>query len=93
MFKYDTVHGRFKGSVHTKDGKLVVDGNPISVFAEKDPANIPWGSTGASYVVESTVSHLHQNFVSIRARLTDEPTVCLGRLHHYRKVSLSKLRL
>ncbi|KAH9920879.1 glyceraldehyde-3-phosphate dehydrogenase [Epithele typhae] len=54
MFKYDTVHGRYKGTVETKDGKLVVDGNPISVFEEKDPSNIKWASVGAEYIVEST---------------------------------------
>ncbi|KAJ8468860.1 hypothetical protein ONZ45_g6373 [Pleurotus djamor] len=54
MLKYDSVHGRFKGTVEAKDGKLVVDGKAISVFAEKDPAAIPWGSVGADYVVEST---------------------------------------
>ncbi|KAA1478182.1 glyceraldehyde 3-phosphate dehydrogenase [Dentipellis sp. KUC8613] len=54
MFKYDTVHGRFKGSVEAKDGKLVVDGHAISVFNEKDPAAIQWGSVGAHYVIESS---------------------------------------
>ena len=54
MFKYDSVHGRFKGSVEAKDGKLWVEGKPITVFSEKDPSNIPWGSVGAEYIVEST---------------------------------------
>jgi len=54
MFKYDSVHGRFKGSVETKDGKLYIEGKPITVFGEKDPANIPWGKVGADYIVEST---------------------------------------
>ncbi|KAI0674745.1 glyceraldehyde-3-phosphate dehydrogenase [Trametes maxima] len=54
MFKYDSVHGRYKGSVEAKDGKLWVEGKPIAVFAEKDPANIKWGSVGADYVVEAT---------------------------------------
>ena len=54
MFKYDTVHGRFKGTIEAKDGKLWVQGKPISVFEEKDPANINWASVGADYVVEST---------------------------------------
>ena len=54
MFKFDTVHGRFKGTVTIEDGKLVVDGHKITVFAEKDPANINWKSTGAEYIVEST---------------------------------------
>ena len=54
MFKYDSVHGRFKGDVKLVDGKLVVDGHSIAVFAEKEPSSIPWGSVGADYVVEST---------------------------------------
>ncbi|KDQ18037.1 hypothetical protein BOTBODRAFT_52846 [Botryobasidium botryosum FD-172 SS1] len=54
MFKFDTTHGRFKGSVEAKDGKLVIDGHHITVFAERDPANIKWGETGAQYIVEST---------------------------------------
>lgn len=54
MFKYDSTHGRFAGTVETVDGKLVIDGKSISVFAERDPSAIPWGSVGADYVVEST---------------------------------------
>ena len=54
MFKYDSIHGRFKGSIEAKDGKLWVEGKPITVFAERDPANIPWGSVNADYIVEST---------------------------------------
>lgn len=54
MFKYDSIHGRFNGSVEAKDGKLWVEGKPITVFAERDPAQIPWGSVGAEYIVEST---------------------------------------
>jgi glyceraldehyde 3-phosphate dehydrogenase len=54
MFKYDSVHGRFKGSVEAKDGQLFINGKAVKVFAERDPANIPWASVGAEYVVEST---------------------------------------
>ena len=54
MFKYDSVHGRFKGAIEAKDGKLYVEGKPISVFEEKDPANINCASVGAEYIVEST---------------------------------------
>ncbi|KAG2203389.1 glyceraldehyde-3-phosphate dehydrogenase 3 [Mucor mucedo] len=54
MFKYDSVHGRFNGTVEAKDGKLVVNGKEISVFSERDPAQIPWGKAEAYYVVEST---------------------------------------
>ena len=56
MFKYDTVHGRFKGAVEAKDGKLIVDKQVVSVFEEKEPSAIPWGSVGAEYIVESTAS-------------------------------------
>lgn len=54
MFKYDSTHGRFKGDVSTKDGKLIVNGKEIAVFTEKEPSKIPWGQLGAEYVVEST---------------------------------------
>ncbi len=54
MTKYDTVHGRFKGDVKVEGGKLVVNGKAITVFGEKDPAAIQWGSAGADYIVEST---------------------------------------
>lgn len=54
MLKYDTMHGQFKGTIETKDGKLVVNGNAIRVTSEKDPANLKWNEVGAEYVVEST---------------------------------------
>ena len=54
MLVYDSIHGRFKGSVEAKDGKLVVNGKAVDVFAFKDPAQIPWSSCGAQYIVEST---------------------------------------
>jgi len=54
MLRYDTIHGGFKGTVTVKDGKLVVNGNPIRVTAEKDPANLKWDTVGAEYVIEST---------------------------------------
>ena len=54
MVKYDTIHGKFDGEVSAKDGKLVVNGKEIAVFAQKDPSEIPWKSCGAEYIVEST---------------------------------------
>ena len=54
MVKYDTIHGKFDGCVKAEDGKLVVNGKTISVYAEKNPADIKWGECGAEYVVEST---------------------------------------
>ncbi|CAG5108897.1 Similar to Gapdh2: Glyceraldehyde-3-phosphate dehydrogenase 2 (Drosophila pseudoobscura pseudoobscura) [Cotesia congregata] len=54
MFKYDSTHGKFKGTVEAKDGNLIVNGNKIMVFNERDPKAIPWSKAGAEYVVEST---------------------------------------
>lgn len=54
MLKYDTMHGRFDGTVEVKDGNLVVNGKTIRVTAEKNPADLKWNEIGAEYVVEST---------------------------------------
>merc|ERR1712050_596357 len=58
QLKYDSVHKRYAGTIASKeaDGKefLVVDGVEICVFHEKDPASIPWGASGSTYVCEST---------------------------------------
>ncbi|GBG93392.1 hypothetical protein CBR_g68000 [Chara braunii] len=55
LFKYDTVHGKYKGEVGlSADKKLIVDGKEIAIFALRDPSAIPWGEAGADYVVEST---------------------------------------
>ena len=54
MFKYDSTHGRFKGDISVEGDKLKINGKLISVFGERDPTAIPWGSAGADYVVEST---------------------------------------
>jgi len=56
MLRYDSVHGRYPGTVSISDDKkkLIVDGREIHVFAEKSPDMIPWGSVGAHYVCEST---------------------------------------
>lgn len=54
MLKYDTMHGKFEGTVEATEHSLVVNGREIKVFSERDPANLPWGEIGAEYVVEST---------------------------------------
>lgn len=56
MLKYDSVHGKYEGeiSVDKESNSLVVDGQKIKVFAEKDPANINWASCGAEYILECT---------------------------------------
>jgi glyceraldehyde 3-phosphate dehydrogenase len=54
LFKYDSNYGRFQGTVEVDGNDLIVNGDRIKVFAEKDPAAIPWGNMGADIVVEST---------------------------------------
>jgi len=54
MLKYDTMHGKFDGTVEVKDGRLVVNGHSIRVTAEKDPANLKWNEVGADFVLECT---------------------------------------
>ena len=54
MLKYDSVHGKFNGTVEVVDGKLVVNGNAIRVTAERNPADLKWNEVEAEYVVEST---------------------------------------
>jgi glyceraldehyde 3-phosphate dehydrogenase len=54
MLKYDTVHGRYAGTVSHTDNGIVVDGNEVKFFAERSPADIPWGKIGVDYVVDAT---------------------------------------
>jgi glyceraldehyde 3-phosphate dehydrogenase len=54
LLKYDSVLGPFPGTVEAADGAIVVDGKELKVFAERDPADLPWGDVGAEVVIEST---------------------------------------
>ncbi|MFT5543895.1 MAG: glyceraldehyde 3-phosphate dehydrogenase [Glaciecola sp.] len=54
MFKYDSTHGKFNGTVEVKDGKLVVNGNPIRVTSERNPEDLAWDAVKADVVIEST---------------------------------------
>ncbi len=54
LFKYDSIHGRFKGDTKAGDNSIEVDGKSIKIFKERDPAGIPWGDLGVDVVVEST---------------------------------------
>lgn len=54
MLKYDTVHGKFDGTVSVGGNHLVVNGQKIRVTAEMDPSNLKWNEINAEYVVEST---------------------------------------
>ena len=82
MVKYDSVHGRFKGDVHREDDKLIINGRGIHAFGKNDPSDIPWGSVGADYIVESTgVFTTIKKYVSKRCprhenlRIAAEPKV------------------
>ncbi|MDR0325258.1 MAG: type I glyceraldehyde-3-phosphate dehydrogenase [Oscillospiraceae bacterium] len=54
MLKYDTIHGRFKGTISHDDNSITVNGKRIAFFAERDPKDIPWGKIGAEYIVDAT---------------------------------------
>ena len=54
MLKYDTIHGRFDGTIDVSDGNLIVNGNTIRVTSEKNPADLKWNEVDAEYIVEST---------------------------------------
>ncbi|MEB3358090.1 MAG: type I glyceraldehyde-3-phosphate dehydrogenase [Synechococcales bacterium] len=54
LLKYDSTHGRFKGTVEVQDDGIVVNGKTIPCFAIKNPAELPWSKYGVDYVVEST---------------------------------------
>lgn len=54
LLKYDSINGRLNATVELDGDKIVVNGKPILVFAERDPANLPWGELGVDIVIEST---------------------------------------
>ena len=99
MTKYDTIHGRFNGTVEIKDEKFTVNGHAIEVFDLMNPAEIPWGKVGADYVVESTgvftttekcQAHLEGGakkvIISAPAKDAETPTFVMGVNHNtYRK--------
>jgi len=54
LLSYDSVHGRFKGTIEKAEGGIKVNGHFVHIFNEKDPSNIQWGKAGADYICEST---------------------------------------
>ena len=54
MLRYDTIHGRFDGTIEYDDNSITVNGHKVMVYAKMNPSEIPWGEIGAEYVVEST---------------------------------------
>jgi glyceraldehyde 3-phosphate dehydrogenase len=90
LLKYDSNYGRFDGTVDAIDGGLSIDGQTIRVFAERDPAQIPWGEAGVEIVIESTgfftdatraAAHRHDTvkkvIISAPAR-NEDVTIVLG---------------
>ncbi|NRA07028.1 MAG: type I glyceraldehyde-3-phosphate dehydrogenase [Myxococcales bacterium] len=64
LLKYDSVHGRFPGTVESEDGAIVVDGKRVPISAERDPAALPWKSLEAQLVIESTGHFAHREGAS-----------------------------
>src|SRR3712207_4300884 len=54
LLKYDSILGPFQGEIDYTDDSLIVDGDELRVFAERDPGALPWGDVGAEVVIEST---------------------------------------
>ncbi|WP_346890313.1 type I glyceraldehyde-3-phosphate dehydrogenase [Clostridium sp. UBA1056] len=54
LLKYDTLYGKFNGTVEATENSIIVNGKEIRIFAERDPKNIPWGLQGVDIVIEST---------------------------------------
>lgn len=94
MTKYDTVHGKFKGDVCIKNGKFTVCGKTVEVYDKMNPEEIPWGTCGADYVVESTgvfvaqeKAELHLKggakkvIISAPAKSAETPTFVMGVNH------------
>ena len=54
MLRYDTIHGKFDGTIEYDDSSITVNGHKVMVYAKMNPSEIPWGEIGAEYVVEST---------------------------------------
>lgn len=77
LLKYDSVHGRFDGSVEAREGALVVNGDTMKVLSEKDPAKLPWKALGVDVVLEST------------GRFTDREQAALHLAGGARKVVIS----
>ena len=54
LLKYDSVHGQFKGSIETKNGNLVVNGNEIRITSQRNPEDLKWDAVGADVVMDCT---------------------------------------
>jgi glyceraldehyde 3-phosphate dehydrogenase len=73
QLRYDTVHGRFRGEIGLEGNDLIVDGQRIRIFNEKDPKNIPWGETGAEYLLECTGIFKELTTAAVHLTAEDRP--------------------
>lgn len=91
LFKYDTAHGKYAGTVAVEEGKMVIDGQSIHISAERDPAQLPWAELGIDLVLECTgffrskedaAKHITAGAkkvaISAPAKGTDVKTIVLG---------------
>ena len=92
LFKFDSVHGKYGGTVDYTDDSLIIDGKEIKVFNCGDPAEIPWKSAGVEYVLESTGKYTKTEDASkhlvggakkvvVSAPSKDAPTFVMGVNH------------
>lgn len=61
LLKYDSVHGKFPGTVEASEDGIIVNGKSIKIYAEREPANLPWGTLGVDVVLESTGRFVDQD--------------------------------
>ena len=54
LFKYDSTHGTYKGTVETTENGLIIDGKEIKLLSDRDPLNLPWGELGVDIVIDAT---------------------------------------
>ncbi len=89
LFEYDSTHGIYKGDVSYEEGVLIVDGQRITLFSDRDPKNLKWGEVGADIVIDSTgkfktldtaAVHLESGAkkVVITAPSSDAPMIVMG---------------
>ena len=86
LLKYDSVFGKFAGTVESRDGLLIVNGRPIKVVAERDPSRLPWKELGVDIVIESTGTLASMEKASAHlqagARKVDHCVSCKGHKIH-----------
>jgi len=65
LLKYDSVHGIFNGDIKSEEGAIIVNGNRIAIYAEKNPENLPWKTLGIDIVIESTGHFLERSLANM----------------------------